>query len=247
MSEANIGHNKPPVTPFDESREEITGLYEEAKLWLDGEPVETQEMADKIGLLLDKIRKASKVADDRRKEEVKPFDAGKKEVQARYNELIGDTKTVTGIAVKATKACKEALAPYLAEQDRKQREAEEAARKEAEAKRKEAEEAIRASSVANLQEREEAEAKLKEAEKAEKVLSVASKQKAQAKVAGGRAISLRTIYRPEIIDLREVARYYWQEKPEEMQRIFTQMVEVDVRSGARNIPGVTVHEDKVAQ
>ena len=40
---AVIGDNVPPEpTPFDLSWAEITDLFDEAKLWMDGEPVATQ-------------------------------------------------------------------------------------------------------------------------------------------------------------------------------------------------------------
>ena len=45
------GNNPPEPTPFEQSRDEIEGLYLEAKNWADGTPIETQEQADAVGRL----------------------------------------------------------------------------------------------------------------------------------------------------------------------------------------------------
>lgn len=52
---AKIGHNR---SPFELSKETIEDLYSEAKNWLDGEPVATQEQADEIQKLLRMIQAA---------------------------------------------------------------------------------------------------------------------------------------------------------------------------------------------
>src|SRR3546814_8195285 len=80
-----IGHNNPP-SPFDDIKAEIEALHEEARGWLDGEPVASQGQADALDKLKGMIRDAEKKAENLRKAEVKPFDDGKAAVQARRSE-----------------------------------------------------------------------------------------------------------------------------------------------------------------
>jgi hypothetical protein len=119
------------------------GLFEEAKNWLDGEPIATQGQADMVQKLLRDIQAAEKEADERRTTENEPFDAGKAEVQARYAPLIANTKTTKGLTVLAVDACKKALAPWLIKIDNENRAKAEALRKEAEEKQRIAMEAMR--------------------------------------------------------------------------------------------------------
>ncbi len=65
---AVLGDNGgPEFDAFEAVRIDIDDLYAEACLWLDGAPVETQEQADAINTLKDRIKKAIKAADDARK------------------------------------------------------------------------------------------------------------------------------------------------------------------------------------
>lgn len=186
------GNNPPEPTPYELSKAEIEGLSEEAKCWLDGEPVKDQAIADKIGLLKGLLIKARTLAEARRKAEVKPIDEAKAEIQARYNALIGDTKaTGKGVAILAEEYCDKALEPFLkAMADEKEAKAK-AAREEAEKAAAAAQEAIRAARDADYATQEAAEALLRDAKKAETVANKAEKD--TARVAGaGRSIGLRT-------------------------------------------------------
>ena len=152
---AKIGHNAPP-TPFDEIKTRIEDLYAEAKQWLDGEPVTTQDQANALNTLENRIREAAKEAEALRKGEVKPLDDAKAEIQERFNALIGETKTVTGKTVMAIAAIKSALKPYLLELDRIQRETAAKAREEAEKAEQAARAAMQSREADNLEQREEA-------------------------------------------------------------------------------------------
>ena len=235
---AALGHNNPP-SPFEESEKEITDLYDEAKQWLDGDPIKNEGMAEGVSKLLNLIRAAKKKADEARKEEKKPFDEGAKEVQGRYNPILKK-------ADLAADTCKKALAPWLEQQEREKREAEEKARKEAEEKRKAAEDAIRASQVDDLEAREAAEAKLDEAKKAEAAASKASKDHAKSSGGVGRAVSLRTSWEPELVSGVEAARHYWQNNRAELEEWLLDMARKDIRAGVRSIPGFTITEIKKA-
>lgn len=240
---AKMGHNNPP-SPFELDKQAITDLYEEAKLWLDGEKVATQEQADAINTLKDKIKKAAKAADENRKEEQKPWQAEIDASQARYNELIGKNKSVTGLAVKAEEACNAALKPYLLELDRQQQEAARLAREEAARKQAEAMEAMRQRSGSNLAENEEAERLVRNAKAAEEAARKADNAKAHAK-GEGRATGLRTVHRAVMLNTRDAAAWVWKERYDELCVFIQDQADKEVRAGIRTIPGFEVIEEKV--
>jgi hypothetical protein len=243
---ATIGHNNPPPTPYESVSAEINDLYGEASLWLDGAEVQDQSTADGIAKLLTMLRESVKKADEARKVENKPFDDGKAEVQARYNLLIGDTKAQKGKAVLAIDACKKALAPWLSKIDAEKREAAEKARREAEEKQRAAQEAVRAAQATDLAARQEAEALLREAKKAESAAKAAEKDTAKADGGGKRAVSLRSVYTPVLLDATAAARHYWKTHRASMDAFLIQLAEQDVRNGTRSIPGFEIKEEKVA-
>lgn len=242
---AVIGGNNPPEpTPYELSNTAIGDLYEEAKLWLDGEPVETQEQADAINTLKTKIREAKASAEAAREEEIKPHQATVKEIQGRYNVLIGENKSITGLAIKAEQACNAALKPYLLKLAAIQEAAAKAARDEAERKQQEALAAMRERDAANLAQREQAEALVKEAKQAEDAARRAENVKAHAK-GEGRATGLRTVYRAVVEDAREAAAWVWKERNDELMAFVQDQADKAVRAGAKSIRGFKIIEEKV--
>lgn len=242
---AVLGDNGgPEFDAFEAVRIDIDDLYSEACLWLDGEPVETQEQADAINTLKDRIKKAIKAADDARKAESEPYKQKIDEIQARYNELIGNNKSITGIALKAEEACNAALKPYLVELDRQQREAARLAREEADRKQREAMEAMRQRDAANLQQREEAERLVQEAKQADAEAKAAENTKAHAK-GDGRATGLRTVWRAVMVTPKEAAAWVWLDHNDELMLFIQSLADKAVRSGARTIPGFEVIDEKV--
>jgi len=245
MTETMIGHNMPPeATPFDLSREEIDGLVMEAKNWLDGQPVRSQAEADAIGQLIDLLRKAINLADERRVEENKPFDDGKAKVQEKYAPLIADTKKVKGSAVRALEACKSALTPWLQKLEDEKRAVAEALRKEAEEKARIAQEAVRAASGADFATKDDAEVLLQEAKQAETAAKRAER-KPVAAFGGARSIGLRTSWKPVLTDPTQAARWAWVNKRREMEEFLLQLAKSEVAAGSRSIPGFDVVEDRV--
>lgn len=242
---ATIGHNNPPEpTAFEAFEMHINDLYDEAVQWLDGEPVTTQEQADALNTLEANVRQAAKDADALRKELVKPHDEAKAAIQAQFNPLIGETKTVTGKTVKAIQAIKAALKPYLIELDRQQREAARIAREDADRKEREAIEALRQSDAANLAERDMAEALLRDAKAAEQAATKAESAKAHAK-GEGRATGLRTVYVATITDEKAAAAWAWLNHRAELMAFVQEQANKAVRLGARSIDGFEITETKV--
>lgn len=236
---APMGHNQPPpMTPFEEVETEIFGLFDEAKHWLDGQGVASEEDATGVAKLLDMIRKAEKRADEARKVEAKPFDDGKAEVQERYKPLLTRCKL-------AADAAKKALAPWLERAEAEKRAIAEAARREADEKARTAQEALRASAATDLDAREHAEALLRDARAAEKAASKAEHDKAGAK-GGARAVTLRTTYRAEVTDANAFARFVWAEHRDDLTAFLATLANRLVGSGLRSLPGVVVHEERTA-
>lgn len=242
---AVIGNNGgPELTAFDAVKINITDLYDEAKLWLDGTRVETQEQADALNTLKARIKDAIKAAETQRVIEGAPHKQAIDEIQARYNELIGNNKSVTGIALKAEEACNKALKPYLLELDRQQQETARIAREEAERKQREAMEAMRQRDAANLQEREDAERLVMEAKQADAAANQAEKARAHAK-GEGRATGLRTVHRAQMVDRQLAAKWVWLDRNEELMTWIQDQADKAVRGGVRSIAGFEVIEEKV--
>jgi hypothetical protein len=245
-----IGLLTAPIDPFaaafDAVRVNIVDLYEEAKLWLDGTPVEHQDQADAINTLKSAIKAATAAAEDIRVKEITPHQDTVKEIQARYNELIGNNKTVVGIAIRAEKACNDALRPYLLELDRQQQETARLAREEADRLHNEAMEAMRQRDPANLAQREEAETLVQVARQASTTATRAENSKAHAK-GQERATSLRTIRTPQLVDAKLAAAWVWKERNEDLMAFILELATKEVRSasGKREIPGFTIVEEKV--
>ncbi len=246
---AVAGNNNPPepMTAFDAVEINIIDLYEEAKLWLEGEPVTTQDQADALNTLMSRIKDAAKAAEDQRTVEKKPHDDAIDEIQGRYNPLIAgffSKNKTAGKATMAMDAAKKALAPYLIKLDRKQQEAARLAREEADRLQREAMEAMRARDAANLTQREDAERLAQEAKAAEQAASRAENTKAHAK-GEGRATGLRTVYRAVMADRKAAAAWVWVDHNEELMIFIQELADRAVRAGMRKINGFDVIEEKV--
>ena len=237
---APIGHNNPP-TPFDEIETKINDLYDEAKQWLDGEPVTTQDQADALNTLANHIREAAKEAELMRKDEAKPFDDGKKEVQDRYNPLIQKGKGKTELALNAVKS---ALKPYLLELDRIQEEARQKAREEAERAERDAQAAMQHRDPSNIEHQEEANRLAEQAKEAQKAANKAENAKAHAK-GSGRATGLRTRTKVSIANEREAAGWAWKHDREALMIFVLTQAEKAVRNGAQSLEGFSITEEKV--
>lgn len=245
MSAPGLGHNNPPVDPFDAIKAKIDDLFMEANNFLDGEEVSTPAMAECIATLLNNIREAEKEADELRIEENKPFDEGKAAVQAKYAPLIANTKSVRGKTVLATEACKNALAPYQAKLKAAQEAAAAEARRVAEEARRQAEEAAEAALLSESLEAATAAQEAAEiARKAE--IGAQSKENATPKIAnrGGRAISLRTYYVPTLIDPVAAMEHYWLNPM--FNSVLLQLAKDEIAGGARSIPGFEITEEQRA-
>jgi len=228
--------------PFDAIRIHIDDLYSEAKNFADGKPIETQGQADAVQSLMRQIQEAEKLADAERVKENDPFDKGKAEVQARYAPLIANTKAVKGKTVLAIEALKASLSPWLQRVADEQEAARQKAKAEADAAAQKAQDALR--SAQGLADKEQAESLADDAKAASRALSDAEKARPQAS-GYGRAATLRSVWKPNLSDVRQACRHYFTERPEAFEAVVQKLAEDDVRSGKRSIPGFNIIETKV--
>jgi len=216
------------MRPFDAHKVNIDDLFVEAQNWLNGEAVASDDEAGTVEQLLDMARQAKKAADEARKVENEPFDAGKAEVQARYNPILKRADAVAD-------ACKLVLKPW---REAEKRAAAEAARADAERIRQEADAAMRAS-AGNVLERERAEEKLVLAKEAEKFAKRIGKVAATGN-------GLRAVPKAILVDGGKAAEHYWRTRNPEFQTFLCELAASDARNGARTIPGFDVIEEKQA-
>lgn len=233
---AEIGHNKPPVHLL--WKEEIDGLFEEATNWCDGEPIASQDQADKVGQLLDMIRTASKDCDKQRAAEKKPHDDAGKAVQALYKPLL-DRADI------AATACKKALTPWLQKVEDEKRAEAERIRKEAEEKARAAADLAAKTNADSLADQAALEDARNAAQQAQRAAGRADKDRAHV-TGGARAVTLRTVYRAELADPIAALKFYKQRQPNELKEWLQLQADKDVRAGSRSIPGFNVIEEKVA-
>jgi hypothetical protein len=228
-----MGHNNPPEdSAFTGFETHIGDLFGEAKNFLDGAGVNSEPEAEAVSRLMDDLRTASKDADKARGAEKKPHDDAGKAVQAKWKPLLDR-------ADMAVDACKKALAPWLARKAEEQRIAAEKARQEAEEKAKAAAEAARATTLDDLAGREAAEALVADAKAAEADARRAEKARPQA-TGGPRAATLRTTYRPELLSASEALKHFVRVRPDDVKAALQRLAEVEVRNGARELPGFNI-------
>ena len=220
---AKIGHNR---GPFKATSQHIAGLFDEAQHWLDGKPVTDKKQADIVVDWIHKMRAAKTVLDDNRKDEVKFWNKGKSEVQARFNPILKMCKT-------AIDAAQEALGPWLLTEETARRERAVLAAVTAVKAKTEADALIQASS-GNPEKRLEAEYRLADAQELEKI----ARQLAKENIAKG----ARSVWDVEILDRTEAAQAIWAIAPEAFDDLLEKIAKDRVDKGAREIRGFTITE-----
>lgn len=223
------------ITPFDEITDEIAGLYDEAKNWADGSPIDSQAQCDALDVLDKSLFEAGKKLDALRVAEKKPLDEQIDAIQARYNPFIQPKKGKVDLARAALNPLRAAWKE--AERRRKEALAAEAAREAQEAQRK-AQEAMQAS-AGNLEAREAAERVVNDA----KIAEQDARRTAKAATTG---LGLRTTYRADLTNLNDAIKHYWGARRDDFEALVIRLAADDVRAGVRTIPGFTIHEEHKA-
>jgi hypothetical protein len=237
---AVIGDNNPPEpTPIDAAKDTLADLTLEAQNWFDGAEVENQAQADEVSRIIDAARKAGKAFDGERKTAKQPHMDAAKAVDAEWKPLIDGAERVATVG-------KAALTPFLMAQEAEKRAREAEARRVAEeaaaVARKAAQEAQ--NTFAGAVARDEA---IERAEAAQAEADAAARAKANAKGQGvARALSLRTTYRATVTDRRALLNHVALTRPDDLTSFLEQWAATAVRTGTRSLPGVEIHEEKVA-
>lgn len=224
-SSTELGGNNPPAdAAFGLHVDSLFALLSDT---LAGGTVTNDEQDAAIDAILDDFRKASKDADKARADEKKPHDDAGKAVQAKWKPIIEK-------ADRGASECKAALTPYRTEKQRIKDEAARKAREEAEAQAKAAQEALR--------EADDLEAKYA----AEQQLDLAQKLGAQAKRIDRAPTGLRSYWLHRIINRRELLLHVVERYPEDLADMLNEFVRQKVAAGIREMPGVSITEEKRA-
>ena len=225
-----IGHNNPPKTIL----ETLDDLYTEAKNWIDGTPIETDEQARELDRLMGMLSDAWKAGEAERKEKVAPFDKAKKDVQAVYVPVLEKADT-------ALKQARVVGNRFLAKKQAALDEAARVAREKAAEEKRIADEAIRASR-GDLHAREEAEELLKQAKRAEAAANAAAKA-TPASIGGRKTVSKK--FEAVLTDPGMALNHYYITRPADLLAIVQDWAGKDVNAGVRNIPGFHVKEQEI--
>ena len=216
------GHNNPPAeTAFALEVDDLFTLLSDT---LAGGTVTSDAQEEAIDGLLDDFRRVAKDAEAARKEAAKPFDDGKKAVQAAF-------KPVLDKADKGVAACKDALTPYRQAKQRAVEEAARKAREEAEAKQRAAQEALRQSE--DLESRFAAEEQLKAADKLTKSANHIERG----------PTGLRTYQIADVTDRRALLEHVMRNDPEALT---DWLAEYARKSLPACLPGVTIRIEQRA-
>lgn len=223
------GGNRPPA--FDAHKANVEDLRAEALAWLDGKTVETAEEAEAIDLLIKMARSARDEADKARAAEKKPHDDAAKAVQAQWKPLVDSAQRVLDVCLEKVGAWR------VAEQQRKQAEAD-AAAAAAELERQAEVDATRAA-AGNLEAREQADQLVVSAKQAEKVAKSAQKS---AQTGNG----LRTVRSLVVTDSRALAGWLWTHRREEAEAAHAEIAQRIFRANGPAMAGTEVETSQKA-
>lgn len=241
---AVAGNNAPPEpTPFESVEKKIVDLYDEAVLWLDGDKVTSQELADGVTNLKNMILKAKQLAEAEKATEKRPHLDANTAIEARYKALIAKAEL-------AMDACKKAVTPWLiavqAEIDRKAAEA----RKAADDARFAAQQALRDSDRTNLTDRGMVEDMLTAAKRAEQDAARAAKAIPLSGGGVGRRVGLTTIYTAELVNSTIALKHFCVVNPAAVREFVQRLADAHVRIGAHTedeIPGFKIKSEQVVR
>lgn len=234
---ATIGHNRPD-DHFEAFKMDLDDLFDEAKNFLDGSPIETQQQADDVSALVNRLRKSIGGADEYRKAEKKPHDDAAAAVQQKWLPTINRAKLALNTA-------KTALARFLSDREAEQRAAAQALQEEANRQAEAAAQAAANVRPDDLAGQTTAKARQIIAIAALKAAQKADKARPMAK-GGERAVSLRSRWTASLADPVAALKHYRDKQPAELKAWLTEQAQRDVNAGARAIPGFHVEETKTA-
>ena len=130
-STPGVGHNQPSEDPHQRLKDELVDFEDQAKELLK-KAVDSQDAADKIGILISKLRDVASEADSHRKVEKAPILKAGKDIDAKWN------AEITTPATDKSNELKQHLVPWLRKKKAEEEERAAKAREEEEKARLEA-------------------------------------------------------------------------------------------------------------
>lgn len=232
VAEAQIGHNQ-PSDPLEALTLEFQGEKELAESFL-GSAITTQDQADQAAVWSKKIAAIAKKASDLHKVEKQPFLDGGRAVDDKWRSLKEDPEALS-------KRLKRHLDTYLTDLARKDRERQEAARREEERLRREAEEAARTASTDD--EAAQAEAARLQREADEKAKEAQARNASAGRT--GAKVALRTFVSAHVTDYEAAAKALLAMNHKEFRETIDQLANRAVRAGVE-LAGVDRIEEQRA-
>ncbi|MCJ8053823.1 hypothetical protein GB928_018360 [Shinella curvata] len=226
-----MGHNL-PADPFEALKLEYQAEKELAAELLKKE-VKTEDQASQIAILSKRVASVAKKATDLHKVEKQPHLDASRAVDDKYRYLKEDPADLS-------KQLKRHLDPFLLEQQRIERERQEAARREEERLRREAEEAARKAAEADQQSQAERQAAVDRARQLEQEAAAKAKEAEAKNASAGRTgarVSLRTFVDAKVNDYQAAATALVLMKHPDILAVIDQLAKRAVTAG-QSLPGV---------
>lgn len=235
---AVIGSNAPPeaIDPFEAISVHIADLYLECGNWADGAEIENDDQAVCVDRLLDDVKDAIVAAEQARDGAIKPLSDRITAIRERWYPLIGETKAVTGKAIRAKRALLQVKTVWGNKKEATRRAEAERLRLQAEADAQAAAEAARAA-IGNLEAAESTEDLVKTAQ-----ASLRAARQAEKPVTRGMRTEWVTVMTDETVAMRTI----WSLHRQEFMEFALQLARRDVRDGRRKLDGFSITETKVA-
>ena len=241
--------NAPP-DPLGAHTAHIDDLYTEAGNWLDGAEIENAAQAEAVDALITDFKEAIDAAKASEVAQTKPLQDEVKAIQESFWPLIGETKKVTGKAIRAKTM-------LLALKSRWARKVEAEATTRAEALRKEA--AAQAQAAADAARAAQGAGDLQAAESAEDLIKVAqatlraATQAEKPSVSGMRNNWVVVGFAPVAQDdgtaisgQRALLLHYLKTDPGAITDACLELARADVRNGRRVLPGLIIENERRA-
>jgi hypothetical protein len=245
LAEANprvhLGANNPPADPLEDPftahETHINDLYLEAANWCDGAAIENDAQAAEVDRLLADLKAAIDAAEQAQTNQIQPLTDKVTAIRERFYPLIGDTKKVTGKAIRAKRALLAVKTAWANKLEAARAEEAKRLRDEAAAAAALAAEAARAAR-GDLVATEQAEALIHDATAVQRDAVTAERA---VKVSG-----MRDNWVAAMTDPVAAARWAWADHRTECEAFFLQLAQADVRAGKRTIAGFTVTNERRA-
>lgn len=240
------GHNQPPPYRADvveQHDKEARDFLDAAAAWIEAGPITDAGQAAKLNDWISGAKGKTKAIDADRTADKKPHDDAGKLVQGAYTPIIDKMK-------RAIDRVSPLMGDWLRREDERQKAEAAKKRAEAEAAARAAEEAARKAAartdIAGEVEAEEAAKRAAEMQKEADRLANA-RAKSTSATGGGRAISMRTSWRAEIVNVR-IAFLEFQDAPE-VAEVLRTLAEHRARSrdfdpNTQTIPGITLIKEE---